>query len=70
MRLGGRGNLLDPAPYKQLFLPSPVLLESEMEFIKYDEELKSQVVKLFYDGKFKYSGRLQFGSDLMWRFYF
>ena len=53
MRLGARGNLLDPAPYHQLFLSSPVLLESEMEFIKQDNQLGSQELKLFYDGKIK-----------------
>jgi Glutamate synthase central domain len=36
MRLGARGNLLDPGPdsYRQIILDSPVLLESDLEAVK------------------------------------
>lgn len=39
MRLGGRGNLLEPGPntYQQVQLKSPVLLESELQAIQNDK---------------------------------
>ena len=46
MRLGKRGNLLQPGPgaYTQLLLGSPVLLESELEAIRTGCALSSKVV--------------------------
>ena len=46
MRLGKRGNLLNPGPgaYNQLLLESPVLLESELEAIMTTSGLSSKVL--------------------------
>lgn len=45
MRLGKRGNLLQPGPnsYNQLLLETPVLLESELEAIQTSSGLSSKV---------------------------
>ncbi len=45
MRLGKRGNLLQPGPgaYRQLLLESPVLLENELEAIKTSSGLTTKV---------------------------
>ena len=45
MRLGKRGNLLQPGPgaYTQLLLETPVLLESELEAIQTSSGLSSKV---------------------------
>ncbi len=45
MRLGKRGNLLQPGPgaYRQLLLESPVLLENELEAIKTSSGLTTTV---------------------------
>lgn len=50
MRLGKRGNLLQPGPdaYSQVLLPTPVLLESEMEAIKANSGLPLQTFSLYY----------------------
>lgn len=42
MRLGGRGNLLQPGAdtYRQILLKSPILLESELDAIVADPVLK------------------------------
>lgn len=52
MRLGGRGNLLNPSAdtYRQILLNSPILLESELEMVAKDPALKPQVFKLDYAG--------------------
>ncbi|KAK9805720.1 hypothetical protein WJX73_002070 [Symbiochloris irregularis] len=51
MRLGKRGNLLQPGPdaYSQVLLATPVLLESEMEAIKSNSGLPTQTFGLHYD---------------------
>ena len=45
MRLGKRGNLLQPGPgaYTQLLLESPVLLESELAAIQTGSSLSTRV---------------------------
>ncbi len=45
MRLGKRGNLLQPGPgaYRQLLLESPVLLENELDAIKTSSGLTTTV---------------------------
>ena len=50
MRLGGRGNLLEPGPnaYNQIMLDSPILLESELAAVAGDSALKSQVFPTMY----------------------
>ncbi|KAG2445645.1 hypothetical protein HXX76_000255 [Chlamydomonas incerta] len=51
MRLGARGNLLNPGAdsYKQVLLDSPILLESEMQAISTDKVLGSKTFKLFFE---------------------
>lgn len=46
MRLGKRGNLLQPGPgsYTQLLLETPILLESELEAIQTSSGLSSKVI--------------------------
>ncbi len=46
MRLGKRGNLLQPGPgsYNQLLLETPILVESELEAIKTSSGLSSKVL--------------------------
>ena len=48
MRLGKRGNLLQPGPgsYNQLLLETPILLESELEAIQTSSGLSSKVLLL------------------------
>jgi glutamate synthase (ferredoxin) len=48
MRLGARGNLLQPGPqaYSQVLLKSPILLESELLSIQNDKQLGSQTFKV------------------------
>jgi glutamate synthase (ferredoxin) len=50
MRLGGRGNLLQPGAgsYNQIMLKSPVLLESELDAVRNDSALNSQTFSLHY----------------------
>lgn len=50
MRLGMRGNLLEPGAgsYNQIILKSPVLLESELQAIAGDSALRSQTFSLHY----------------------
>ncbi|EFN57991.1 hypothetical protein CHLNCDRAFT_142154 [Chlorella variabilis] len=50
MRLGGRGNLLQPGQgsYNQIMLKSPVLLESELEAVRGDSALAAQTFSLHY----------------------
>ncbi|KAK9827155.1 hypothetical protein WJX74_008527 [Apatococcus lobatus] len=51
MRLGHRGNLLQPGPdaYSQIVLESPILKESELEAIRSGEHsLKTQTFPLYY----------------------
>jgi glutamate synthase (ferredoxin) len=50
MRLGKRGNLLQPGPdaYSQVLLKSPVLLESELEAITTKTGLNNQTFSLHY----------------------
>ena len=45
MRLGKRGNLLQPGPgsYRQLLLETPILRESELEAIQTSSGLSSKV---------------------------
>jgi len=52
MRLGGRGNLLQPTgeTYRQVLLKSPILLESEMAAIAQDKVLGSKSFKLVFEG--------------------
>ncbi len=47
MRLGKRGNLLQPGPnsYNQLLLETPVLVESELEAIQSSSGLSSKVLE-------------------------
>ncbi|BDA41678.1 Ferredoxin-dependent glutamate synthase, chloroplastic [Coccomyxa sp. Obi] len=51
MRLGKRGNLLQPGPgaYRQLLLESPVLLENELEAIKTSSGLTTTGFTLHYE---------------------
>merc|ERR1719247_1862656 len=51
MRLGRRGNILEPGPdsVSQVQLNSPVLLESELEAIKGDAVLGTRVFPCFFD---------------------
>ena len=46
MRLGKRGNLLQPGPgsYNQLLLETPILVESELEAIQTSSGLSSKVL--------------------------
>lgn len=48
MRLGARGNLLQPGPgaYKQILLDSPVLLESDLEALRTKQDLVSMQARL------------------------
>jgi len=48
MRLGARGNLLNPGSdsYRQVLLKSPILLESQMETLKGDTELGTKTFAL------------------------
>ena len=48
MRLGKRGNLLQPGPgsYSQLLLETPILRESELEAIQTSSGLSSKVCRL------------------------
>ena len=50
MRLGRRGNLLEPGPgaYNQVMLKSPVLLESELAAVQQDTVLGSRTFELRY----------------------
>lgn len=50
MRLGKRGNLLQPGPgaYRQLLLESPILLESELEAIQTSSGLTCKVSLSWY----------------------
>ncbi|KAL4447262.1 hypothetical protein ABPG77_007295 [Micractinium sp. CCAP 211/92] len=50
MRLGGRGNLLQPGAgsYNQIMLKSPVLLESELDAVRSDSALQAQTFSLHY----------------------
>ncbi|GAB4817933.1 hypothetical protein N2152v2_004979, partial [Parachlorella kessleri] len=50
MRLGRRGNLLEPGPgaYNQIQLDSPVLLENELQAIQSDTALHTQTFQLRY----------------------
>jgi Glutamate synthase central domain len=45
MRLGARGNLLAPGPdaYKQIILDSPILLEAELEAVKQQDMVPTEV---------------------------
>ena len=49
MRLGKRGNLLQPGPgsYNQLLLETPILVESELEAIKTSSGLSSKVLVIW-----------------------
>lgn len=51
MRLGGRGNLLQPGAntYQQVLLKSPILLESELAAIQSDKILGSKTFKLQFE---------------------
>ena len=52
MRLGKRGNLLQPGPgqVRQILLQSPILLESEMAAIAKDSQLGAKTFSLAYEG--------------------
>eukprot|EP00200_Dunaliella_tertiolecta_P000313 CAMPEP_0202365904 /NCGR_PEP_ID=MMETSP1126-20121109/16736_1 /ASSEMBLY_ACC=CAM_ASM_000457 /TAXON_ID=3047 /ORGANISM="Dunaliella tertiolecta, Strain CCMP1320" /LENGTH=1645 /DNA_ID=CAMNT_0048960861 /DNA_START=31 /DNA_END=4971 /DNA_ORIENTATION=+ len=52
MRLGKRGNLLQPDTdsYRQVALQSPILLESELSAIVNDKDLGSQLFRLSFEG--------------------
>lgn len=51
MRLGARGNLLNPSAdaYKQVLLKSPILLESELSSIANDKTLGSKTFKIMFE---------------------
>lgn len=51
MRLGGKGNLLNPGPdtYRQLLLDSPILLESELEAVKKLDFLNTRELNPTYE---------------------
>lgn len=51
MRLGKRGNLLDPyaGDYRQMLLPSPVLLENELDAIMQHGTLAPRTFDLHYE---------------------
>ena len=51
MRLGRRGNLLDPTPEdaSQINLPSPVLIESELECVRGDAAMQARTFSLAYE---------------------
>lgn len=52
MRLGARGNLLEPGPdsYTQIMLASPVILESELEAIKAQTAVPTETIPTFFSG--------------------
>lgn len=50
MRLGSRGNLLEPGPdaYNQLLLRNPIMFERQLHFVQEDHALKTETFDIFF----------------------
>jgi len=57
MRLGGRGNLLQPGPdaYNQMLLHNPIMFERQLKVVQDDKALNTQTFEIFFEASKKRS---------------